>query len=63
VRGLKVCAVVVELVVLDDDQTCNGCQDRDIVERGVRVCALLLLLRGMGWLENENALDEEEDGG
>jgi hypothetical protein len=29
----------------------------------VRVCAFLLLLCGMGGLNDENALDEQEEGG
>ena len=27
------------------------------------VCALLLLLRGVGWLDDEDALDKKQEGG
>ena len=63
VRRLEVLPAVADLVVLDDDQPCDGGEGCDIVERGVDVGALFLLLRGVGRLEDEDALDEEEDGG
>lgn len=56
-------SVMADLVVLDDDQACNGGGRGDIVESGVRVGALLLLLRGVGGLKDKDSLDEEEDGG
>lgn len=62
-RGLEVRAVVVELVVLDDDEAGDGGQEGEVVERAVRVGALFLLLRGVGGLEDEDGLNEEEEGG
>lgn len=56
-------AVVIDLVVLDDDKTSDGGKDGDIVECSVCECTLLLLLCGMCRLDDENALYEEEDGG
>ena len=63
VRALEVDAPVVELVVLDDHQPGHGGEERDVVQRGVRVGALFLLLGRVCWLENEDGLDEEEEGG
>lgn len=62
-RGLEVRAGVVEFVVLDDDQPGDGGEEGDVVQGAVRVGALFLLLRGVGWLEDEDGLDEEEEGG
>lgn len=56
-------AVVVKFVVLDDDEACDGCEDSYIVEGCVRVGALFLLGGGVGRLEDEDALNEEEEGG
>ena len=60
VGGDEVVAVVVEFVVLDHDQAGDGGEEGDVVESGVRVGALFLLLGSVGWLEDEDALDEEE---
>jgi hypothetical protein len=46
-------------VVIDDDQTGNCGEEGSGVERGVHVCALLLLLSGVCRLQYERALDEE----
>ena len=54
---------VAEFVVFDDDEAGDGGQGCDVVEGGVDVGALFLLFGGVGWLEDEDALDEEEDGG
>lgn len=54
---------VFDFVVLDDDQSCDGGEDSDVVERGVCECSLLLLFTCVGRLEDEDALDEEQDGG
>lgn len=62
-RRFEVCAVVVELVVFDDDKASDGCENSDIVEGCVRVGALFLLLGSVRGLEDEDALDEEEEGG
>ena len=62
-RGLEVDAAVVELVVLDDDEAGDGGEQRDVVERRVGVGALFLLLGGVRGLQDEDALDEEEEGG
>lgn len=63
VRRNEVCAVVADLVVLDHDQSSDGCEKRNIVESCVRVCAFLLLLCSVRGLDNEDALDEQEEGG
>lgn len=62
VRRLEVRAVVRDLVVLDHHEAGDGGQQRDVVEGRVRVGAFFLLLGGVGWLEDEDALDEEEEG-
>lgn len=63
VRRFEVRAVVRELVVLDHDQAGDGAEQRDVVERRVRVGAFLLLLCRVRGLEDKDALDEEEEGG
>lgn len=62
-RGLEVRAVVVEFVVLNDDEPGDGGEEGDVVQGRVGVGALLLLLGCVGGLEDEDALDEEEDCG
>ena len=62
-RRHEVCAVVADLVVLYHDQSSDSCEKRNIVESRVCVCAFLLLLRGMCGLDNEDALDEQEESG
>lgn len=52
-----------ELVVLDYDEACDGEEGGEIVQSGVRVCALFLLLCGVGGLEDQDSLEEEEEGG
>lgn len=63
VRRLEVCSVVADLVVLDHDQSGDGCQERNIVEGCVSVGAFFLLLCGVCGLDHEDALDEEEERG
>lgn len=63
VRGLEVGAAMVDLVVFNDDETGDGREDGHVVECCVRVGALFLLFGGVGGLEDENGLDEEEEGG
>ena len=63
VRRHKVCAVVADFVVLDHDQSSNGCEKRNIVQSRVRVCAFSLLLCGVCGLDDEDALDEQEESG
>ena len=63
VRRHEVCAVVADLVVLDHDQSGDGCQERDIVESRMRVCAFFLLLCGVCGLDDEDALDKQEESG
>lgn len=63
VRGFEMGSVVVELVVFDDNEAGEGGQDGDIVQGGVHVGSLLLLFGGVGWLEDEEGLDEEEQSG
>lgn len=62
-RRLEVCSIVADLVVLDHDQSGDGCQECDIVESRVCVCAFLLLFCGVRGLDDEDALNEEEEGG
>ena len=57
-RRHEVRAVVADLVVLDHNQSSDGCEERNIIEGRVRVCAFLLLLCGVGGLNDEDALDE-----
>lgn len=63
VRGFEVRAAMVYFVVFDDDEAGDGGEHGYIVQRRVRVCPLLLLCGGVRRLEDEDALDEEEDGG
>ena len=63
VRRHEVRAVVADLVVLDHDQSSDGCEERDIVESCMRVCTFLLLLRGVCRLNHEDALNEQEESG
>ncbi len=60
VRGLEVQAVVVDLVILDDDEAGEEGEDGGEVEDGVDVGALLLLLGGVGRLQEEDGLRGEE---
>lgn len=60
---LEMSAVVIKLVVLDDDETGYRSQQGYIVEGCVGVCSLLLLLGRVCWLNDQNALNEEEEGG
>ena len=52
-----------DFVVLDDDQTSNEGQDARDINGGVDVGAPFLLLGGVGWLEDEDGLGDEEDAG
>lgn len=61
-RGLEVCTVVGDFVVLDQYEAGDGGQEGDVVEGGVGVGSLLLLFGSVGWLEHEDALDEKEQG-
>jgi hypothetical protein len=62
-RRLEVCPVVADLIVFNYNQSGDGCQKGDVVECGVRIRAFLLLLCGVSGLDNEDALDEEEERG
>jgi hypothetical protein len=62
-RRLEVCPVVADLVVFNHNQSSDGCQKGNVVQGGVRICAFLLLLCGVSGLDNEDALDEEEERG
>lgn len=62
-RRHEVCSIVADLVVLDHDQSGDGCEECDIVESRVCVCSFLLLFSGVRGLDDEYALDEEEKGG
>lgn len=57
------CAIVGNLVVLDHDESGNTAGESKIVESCVSPGAVLLLLRCMRGLENENTLGEQEDCG
>lgn len=50
-----------KLVVLDDDNTCQKRDERSCVDRCVDNLTNLFLLRGMGRLDEQNRLDEEQD--
>lgn len=64
VWGFKVGAPVVDFVVLDDDEAGDERKKAGAVECGVDVRAELLLFGGMGGLEDQDSLrDEEEAGG
>jgi hypothetical protein len=63
VGGDEVGAAVADLVVFDYDEAGEGGEEGDVVEGGVRVGAFLLLFGGVGWLDDEDALDEEDKGG
>jgi hypothetical protein len=53
---------VVAFIDLDDDEAGYGGGKGHVIESGVRVGAGFLLRRSMGWLEDEDALDEEKGG-
>ena len=61
VRALQV--RVGGFVVFDYGQAAYCGEEGYVVEGGVGVCALLFLLCGVCWLDDEDALDEEEHGG
>ena len=63
VRRDEVRTAVADLVVFDHDQAGEGGEQGDVVEGGMRVGALFLLGGCVGWLDDEDALDEEEEGG
>ena len=63
VRRDEVRTAVADLVVFDHDQAGEGGEQGDVVEGGVRVGALFLLGGCVGWLDDEDTLDEEEEGG
>lgn len=63
VRGFEVCAVVGDLVVFDDDEGGDESENGGQIEHGMDVGALLLLLGGVGGLEEEDGLGGEEDAG
>ena len=58
----EVCAVVGDLVVFDDDEAGDEQVEGEEVEGEVREGAAALLGRGVGWLEDEDALGEGEEG-
>ena len=60
---LEMSAIVIKLVVFNDDEPCDGSEYCHIVQSSVCVGSLLLLLRGVCGLQDEDALDEEENGG
>jgi hypothetical protein len=62
VGGFEVHAVVGGFVVVDDDETGDGGEEGGGVQGGVDVGALFLLFGGVGGLEDEGGLDEEEEG-
>jgi hypothetical protein len=62
-RRLEVCPVMADLIVFNYNQSGDGCQKGNVVQCGVGICAFLLLLCGVSGLDNEYALDEEEERG
>lgn len=59
-RGFEVRATVRDLVVFDHDQAGDEEHDAYVIERGVYICTLLLLSAGVCWLDEENALRDEQ---
>lgn len=60
-RRDKVDAAMADLVVLDDDKPCDGRRQCELVEGCMPVCSDFFLVFGVGGLENEDGLSEEED--
>lgn len=54
---------MVDLVVLDDYEASDCRGEGNLIEASVPICAIAFLVFGVGGLENENGLREEEDGG
>lgn len=63
VRGLEMRPLVCEFVDLDDHEAGDGGGGGGDVQPGVGVGSLLFLRGRVGWLQNQYALDVEEDGG
>jgi len=61
VRGFKVFAIVEVLVVDDDDECGEERSCGEAVDDGVDDGAVLFLLGGVGWLEEEGGFKEEDD--
>lgn len=57
------CAIVAELVDLDNDEPSEECIDTKVVEDEVCSCAISFLVERMGRLQNEDALCEEQNSG
>ena len=57
------CAIVGDLIVFDDDKACNASEKSDVVESSVGVGAFLFLLGCVRGLKDEDALDQEQEGG
>ena len=57
------CAIMGDLIVLDYDEACNASEKADVVESSVGVGAFLFLLGCVRGLKDEDALDQEEEGG
>jgi hypothetical protein len=62
VRRDKVCSIVAELVQLDDDKAGGEGAERERVQRGVDVGSGALLRGGVGWLQDQDGLGQEEEG-
>ena len=54
---------VVELVVLNNYETCDQSEDAGGVEEGMQGCASSFLLGSVRWLEDQDALRYEEQAG
>lgn len=63
VRGFKVGAVVTGFIVVDDNEAAEEREEGSPIENSVDVGAELLLLRGVGGLDDQNGLRAEEDPG
>ena len=57
----EVCAIVGNLVVLDDDEAGDTAREGEVIESSVSPSAVLLLLRCVRGLEDKDALGEEQD--
>lgn len=52
---------ILVFVYFNDHPACDESSESKLIEEGVGDCSLSLLLGGMGWLEDEGALGEEEE--
>lgn len=61
VRGTKVGMASRDFAVLNDNEAANESKDANSIENGVDMGTFPFLFRGMGWLNDENGLSDEEN--